>query len=226
MNQVAARRVLMQLYIGIGIYFAVFGVLGVIFMRPIWLFILSLFVGCAAACFIAYNMYDVLDRALELETGKAKSFVTVRSMIRLGVCLVLMAAGIMVDWVSFVGVTVGLLGLKVSAFLNPLIRKIMGDAAVGLQEDAASNEQGASDACEEASSYKTEVSSDKKEALNDDMEASNDDIEMTGKEITAKAVAELDAGTEGHNMEDDEYEDALIKKYFKKYTEKYKDRYM
>lgn len=219
MNQVAARRVLMQLYIGIGIYFAVFGVLGVIFMRPIWLFILSLFVGCAAACFIAYNMYDVLDRALELETGKAKSFVTVRSMIRLGVCLVLMAAGIMVDWVSFVGVTVGLLGLKVSAFMNPLVRKITGDAAVGVQEDTASDE-------EEALNTEKKASSNEKEASNDDMETSIDNIEMTGKEITAKAVAELDAGTEGHNMEDDEYEDALIKKYFKKYTEKYKDRYM
>lgn len=219
MNEVAARRVLMQLYIGIGIYFAVFGVLGVIFMRPIWLFILSLFVGCAAACFIAYNMYDVLDRALELETGKAKSFVTVRSMIRLGVCLVLMAAGIMVDWVSFVGVTVGLLGLKVSAFMNPLVRKITGDAAVGVQEDTASDE-------EEALNTEKKASSNEKEASNDDMETSIDNIEMTGKEITAKAVAELDAGTEGHNMEDDEYEDALIKKYFKKYTEKYKDRYM
>lgn len=219
MNQVAARRVLMQLYIGIGIYFAVFGVLGVIFMRPIWLFILSLFVGCAAACFIAYNMYDVLDRALELETGKAKSFVTVRSMIRLGVCLVLMAAGIMVDWVSFVGVTVGLLGLKVSAFMNPLVRKITGDAAVGVQEDTASDE-------EDALNDEKKASSNEKEASNADMETSIDNIEMTGKEITAKAVAELDAGTEGHNMEDDEYEDALIKKYFKKYTEKYKDRYM
>lgn len=219
MNEVAARRVLMQLYIGIGIYFAVFGVLGVIFMRPIWLFILSLFVGCAAACFIAYNMYDVLDRALELETGKAKSFVTVRSMIRLGVCLVLMAAGIMVDWVSFVGVTVGLLGLKVSAFMNPLVRKITGDAAVGVQEDTASDE-------EEALNTEKKASSNEKEASNDDMETSIDNIEMTGKEITAKAVAELGAGTEGHNTEDDEYEDALIKKYFKKYTEKYKDRYM
>lgn len=194
----AARRVLMQLYIGIGIYFAVFGVLGVIFMRPIWLFIISLLVGCAAACFIAYNMYDVLDRALELETGKAKSFVTVRSMIRLGVCLVLMAAGIMVDWVSFVGVTVGLLGLKASAFMNPLVRKVTGDVAVGALEDTASDEK----------------------------EASNDNMEMTGKEITAKAVAELAAGTEGHNMDDDEYEDELIKKYFKKYTDKYRDRYM
>lgn len=193
----AARRVLMQLYIGIGIYFAVFGVLGIIFMRPVWLFIISLLVGCAAACFIAYNMYDVLDRALELESGKAKSFVTIRSMIRLGLCLVLMAAGIMVDWVSFVGVTVGLLGLKVSAFMNPLVRKVTGDIAVEIQEDAS-----------------------------DEKETSNDDMEMTGKEIIAKVVEELDTGTEGHNMDDDEYEDELIKKYFKKYTEKYRDRYM
>ena len=198
MDEVAARKVLMQLYIGIGIYFMVFGVLGIIFMRPIWLFIISLLVGCAAACFIAYNMYDVLDRALELETGKAKSFVTIRSMIRLGICLVLMAASIMVGWVSFVGVTVGLLGLKVSAFINPLVRKITGDVAVEIPEDTASDEK----------------------------EASNDNMEMTGKEITARAVKELDAGTEGHNIDDDEYEDELIKKYFKKYTEKYKDRYM
>jgi len=218
-NQVAARRVLMQLYIGIGMYFVAFGVLGVIFMRPIWLFILSLFVGCAAACFIAYNMYDVLDRALELETGKAKGFVTVRSMIRLGICLVLMAAGIMVDWVSFVGVTVGLLGLKVSAFMNPLVRKITGDAAVGGYEDAVPDET-------EASGNETKVSSNNMEASNADEEASDDNLEMTGKEITAKAVAELGAGTEGHNMDDDEYEDELIKKYFKKYTDKYRDRYM
>ena len=197
-NEVAARRVLMQLYIGIGIYFMVFGILGVIFMRPIWLYMISLFAGCAASCFIAYNMYDVLDRALELETGKAKSFVTVRSMIRLGVCLVLMATGIMVDWVSFVGVTVGLMGLKVSAFMNPLVRKITGDVAVAVQEN---------------------------EAL-DEKEASDDNIEMTGKEITAKAIAELDADTESHRLDDDEYEDVIIKKYFKKYTDKYKDRYM
>lgn len=190
-NEVAARRVLMQLYIGIGMYFVVFGVLGIIFMRPIWLFIVSLFVGCVAACFIAYNMYDVLDRALELETGKAKSFVTVRSMIRLAVCLVLMAAGIMIDWVSFVGVTVGLLGLKVSAFLNPMIRKLTGDVTAKASEDTALDENEA-----------------------------DEDVELTGKEITAKAVAE------SHDMDGDEYEDALIKKYFKKYTEKYKDRYM
>lgn len=197
-NEVAARRVLMQLYIGIGIYFTVFGVLGVIFMRPIWLFMISLFAGCAASCFIAYNMYDVLDRALELETGKAKSFVTVRSMIRLGVCLVLMAVGIMVDWVSFVGVTVGLMGLKVSAFMNPMVRKITGDAAVAALENEASDEK----------------------------ETSNDNMEMTGKEITAKVIEELDADTESHSLDDDEYEDAIIKKYFKKYTDKYKDRYM
>lgn len=124
------RKLLRQLYIGIALYGAVFMILGVIFLRPAWLYALSLVAGLIAACFMAYNMYDVLDRALELEAHSAKGFVTIRSMARLMVCLVLMIVGIKLDWVSFVGVTVGLLGLKVSAFINPLVRVLLHEQIV------------------------------------------------------------------------------------------------
>ncbi len=123
----AAHRVLKQLYIGIAMFFVIFAILGLIFMRPVWIFELSLLAGCLAGCFMAYNMYDVLDRALDLEARKAKSFVTVRSFLRLGICLVLMAIAVKISWVSFTGVTIGLLGLKVSAFFNPLVRKLTKD---------------------------------------------------------------------------------------------------
>lgn len=123
-----AHKVLWQLYIGIAIYFVIFAILGLIFMRPVWIFELSLLAGCLAGCFMAYNMYDVLDRALELEARKAKGFVTLRSSLRLVICLVIMAIAIKISWVSFTGVTIGLLGLKVSAFFNPLVRKLTGDA--------------------------------------------------------------------------------------------------
>lgn len=123
----AAHRVLKQLYIGIAMFFVIFAILGLIFMRPVWIFELSLLAGCLAGCFMAYNMYDVLDRALDLEARKAKGFVTVRSFLRLGICLVLMAIAVKISWVSFTGVTIGLLGLKVSAFFNPLVRRLMGD---------------------------------------------------------------------------------------------------
>jgi hypothetical protein len=36
-----------------------------------------------------------------------------------------MVIGIMIHWSAFVGVTVGLLGLKGAAFMNPMIRKFL-----------------------------------------------------------------------------------------------------
>lgn len=121
------KKVLRQLYIGIGVSTLAFAIVGAIFMRPVWLYLLSILAGGIAACFLAYNMYDVLDRALELEANNAKGFVTGRSLLRLGICLLLMVVGIKISWVSFVGVTVGLLGLKISAFLNPVVALCLGE---------------------------------------------------------------------------------------------------
>lgn len=141
----AAHRVLKQLYIGIAMFFVIFAILGLIFMRPVWIFELSLLAGCLAGCFMAYNMYDVLDRALDLEARKAKGFVTIRSFLRLGICLVLMAIAVKISWVSFTGVTIGLLGLKVSAFFNPLVRRLTKDTTeaagdVSMQENTDAGE--------------------------------------------------------------------------------------
>lgn len=119
------KRVLKELYIGIGIYACIFLLLGIIFMRPWWLFALSLLVGAFGAGVQAYAIYDTLDRALDLPEKNAKAFAMSKSMIRLLMCLVLMIVGIYIHWTSFVGVSVGLLGLKISAFFNPLINKLL-----------------------------------------------------------------------------------------------------
>ena len=116
-------RVLKELYIGIGLWVAVFMILGCIFMRPIWIYALSLVVGGAGACFQAYSIYDTLDRTLDLAPKGAKSFATARSILRLLICMALMIGGILIHWTAFVGVTIGLMCLKFSAFINPLIRK-------------------------------------------------------------------------------------------------------
>ncbi len=119
-----ALKVLKELYIGIAIYALVFALIGIIFMRPIWLYLISLIVGALGAGFQAYSIYDTLDITLELSAKKAKNFAMVKSMTRLVVCLVLMIVAILIHWTSFVGVTIGLLGLKISAFMNPIIKKI------------------------------------------------------------------------------------------------------
>lgn len=118
-------RVLKELYIGIAVCAVAFLVVGCIFMRPIWIYALALAVGAGGACFQAYSIYDTLDRTLDLVPKSAKGFATIRSISRLLVCMGLMIGAILIHWTAFVGVTIGLMCLKFSAFINPLIRKYM-----------------------------------------------------------------------------------------------------
>ena len=119
------EQVLLELYIGIGVWVCILMLIGAFFMRPFWIFALALIVGGGGACLQAYSIYDTLDRALELPRKNAKSFATGRSILRLILCMGLMAGGIMIHWVAFVGVTVGLIALKVSALLNPVLKKFL-----------------------------------------------------------------------------------------------------
>lgn len=131
----AIRRVLKQLYVGIAIYVAVFAVLGIFLMRPLWLFEVSLLVGGLAACFLVYHIYDCLDRALDMQAKNAKSFVTIRSLLRLLIRSALLIGAVLIHWVSFVGVAVGLLAPKVSAYFNPYIDRALTGGDVGTQSE-------------------------------------------------------------------------------------------
>ena len=119
----ASHQMIKELIIGILIHGCVFFILGIIFMRPIWLYVLSLLVGLAGACALVYNMYISLGKALDMNSNKARSYVTLYSFLRLGGACALMIIGMLIDWTAFVGVAIGLISIKVSAFLNPLIKK-------------------------------------------------------------------------------------------------------
>lgn len=118
-----SRELLKQLYIGIGIVVAVFAVIGAIFMRPIWIYELALVVGGAVACFLLYHTYDSLDRALDMQAKSARAFVTIRVLFRLFLRAGLLVGAILIDWSAFVGVVIGLLSIKLSAYINPLIKR-------------------------------------------------------------------------------------------------------
>lgn len=117
-------RVLKELYIGILITALFFFIIGIIVMRPFWIFALGLLVGIAGACIWLYGMYDTLDRVLDMRGKSVKGFAALRSVLRLVAVMAVMIAAIIIHWAAFVGVTVGLLTLKISALLNPLIKKL------------------------------------------------------------------------------------------------------
>lgn len=119
------KRTLIELFFGIIIHVIIFLIPGAILISPGWLYVLSIITGGLAACVVLINMYESLNVALELGKEKAKSIIIKKSIFRMILMLIVMLAGLMIHWSSFVGVVIGLLGLKTSAYFNPLFKKIL-----------------------------------------------------------------------------------------------------
>lgn len=120
-----SRKVLKELYIGIAIYAFICMIIGIIFIKPRWIYAVAIIVGAVGACLQAYNIYDSLDCALNLAPKNAKGYATSKSIQRLGMCAFLMTVAIILHTTAFVGVVIGLFGLKISAMFNPLISKLL-----------------------------------------------------------------------------------------------------
>lgn len=78
----------------------------------------GLFLGTAVAIGLGVSMAKGLQKCLVMEQSKARRSMTVRSMLRLLVMLVAALAGIKCKAISFPGVIIGILGLKISAHLH------------------------------------------------------------------------------------------------------------
>ena len=71
------------LYIGVILLAIVILIVGLIFARPMWKYAVGVFLGAVTALLQLYNIYDTLDRALDADEGKARSYIAAKSMLRL-----------------------------------------------------------------------------------------------------------------------------------------------
>ena len=110
---------LIDLWIGIVLYFVLFEVIGLIFVTNRIPYTLGLLTGCVTAAFLAWHMYDSLDTALDLGVENAVKYTKKSSALRLLVMLVVALAGMKFSLLSFPATIVGILGLKISAFFQP-----------------------------------------------------------------------------------------------------------
>ena len=127
MSERPETRTLLELYMGVLLLGTVILVIGLIFARPMWMYALGVLAGTATAMVQLYNMYDTLDRALDAEEGKARSYITAKSMLRLILIAVVMVVAYFIGFMAFVGVVLGLFTVKLSALINPWIKKHLPD---------------------------------------------------------------------------------------------------
>ncbi len=127
MSSKPETRTLLELYVGIIVTGIIMLVVGLIFARPMWMYAVGVVGGVLGACFQLYNMYDTIERALSVDESKARGYMTSKSMFRLIMATIIMVVAYFVGVAAFVGSILGLFSLKISALLNPLIKKLLPD---------------------------------------------------------------------------------------------------
>ena len=110
---------LIDLWIGIILYFILFEIIGLIFVTNRISYTLGLLIGCITAAVLAWNMYSSLDTALDMAESDAVKYTRKSSATRWLVMLVVALAGMKFSLLSFPAVITGILGLKISAFFQP-----------------------------------------------------------------------------------------------------------
>lgn len=112
------NETLLDLIFGCIIYSSIFEVAGLIFVPEKGSWTAGMLLGTAMAVVMSISMYRGLDGCLEMESRAARRSMTIQSIIRMLVMLVVLWAGMRFAQISFPAVVVGIFSLKVSAHLH------------------------------------------------------------------------------------------------------------
>ena len=114
-----AVETVVDLWIGIILYFILFEIIGLIFVENRLPYTIGLLIGCSVGAFMAWNMFTSIDNALDMPEDDAVKYMRKRSVFRWLVMLVAAFAGMRFAILSFPAILIGILGLKIAAFCQP-----------------------------------------------------------------------------------------------------------
>lgn len=115
---------LKELLIGILFYGIIVEVMGICFIKDKIYFSIGLWFGILLALAAAIHMWWGIDKALDLGDGAGK-YALAQNMIRYGVIVVAFGILCVVDFGNPIAAFVGIMGLKVGAYLQPFTHKIL-----------------------------------------------------------------------------------------------------
>ena len=119
------KQTLYELIIGVVICFILF-LLGNIFVSNRIAYTLGLLIGCLIAGLMSGHMYHALFRAMMYDEETAAKKVQKGTILRYVFMLAgLVSALLLPEYISVIGVALGVLSLKFSAYLQPLTHKVL-----------------------------------------------------------------------------------------------------
>ena len=119
------KQTLYELLAGVIFCFILF-LLGNIFTENRIAYTLGLLLGCIIAAVMSGHMYHALEQAMLYDSETAAKKVQKGTFLRfLLMVAALVAALLLPKWISIIGVALGVLSLKFSAYLQPLTHKVL-----------------------------------------------------------------------------------------------------
>lgn len=123
MSQV--RKTLNGFFLGIGIYGGIIEIIGLCFFPDKISYTLGLLFGIFIAVVMMLHITKTLGRALSMPEQQAVKYTRKQAVLRLGMMLLALIVGLILDCLNFVTVIIGMLGLKIGAFLAAGLLKRM-----------------------------------------------------------------------------------------------------
>ena len=119
---------LIDLWIGILLYFVLFLLGGILFYKDLFRYTLGLAAGCVTAAVLAGNMYCSFLTAIELGAEDGQKCIRRNGILRKGILIAAVLAGFQLPVFSFPAVMIGIMSLKISAFLQPYVKQRITDS--------------------------------------------------------------------------------------------------
>lgn len=121
-----ARETLITFEIGIILTGILFGGVGALFVKAPLQYVLGTAFGMLAACGIAVHLYITIDKTLDMPEEKASGYTRGMAMLRLVLMgIPVIVACLLPNVFNVLGVLFGLTGLKIGAYLQPGILKVI-----------------------------------------------------------------------------------------------------
>lgn len=83
-------------------------------------------------------MYLTIDTALDLDPESANKYMVRRTLVRKFLTVLAAAVGIKIHMLTFSGIILGVLGIKIAAYLQPLIHRRVSEKRSGRNEEVKS----------------------------------------------------------------------------------------
>ena len=119
------KQTLWELIIGIFICI-LFLMLGNLLVENHFSYTIGLILGGIVSAGMSFHMYSSLQKAVLYDKENARKKIQIGSLIRMVFMIIaLVVAVILPQYISFIGVALGILSLKFSAYLQPLTHKVL-----------------------------------------------------------------------------------------------------